>query len=76
LNGLIEYIVGGLVDYPDEVTVDLDKDGDVDVYEVEVHEDDTGRLIGRQGRTANALRAVVGAAAAKKGERAQVEILD
>jgi len=76
LNGLIEYIVGGLVDYPDEVTVDLDKDGDVDVYEVEVHEDDIGRLIGRQGRTANALRAVVGAAAAKKGERAQVEILD
>ncbi len=38
MNGLIEYIVGGLVDYPDEVTVDLDKDGDVDVYEVEVHE--------------------------------------
>ena len=76
MNGLIEYIVGGLVDYPDEVTVDLDKDGDVDVYEVEVHEDDIGRLIGRQGRTANALRAVVGAAAAKKGERAQVEILD
>ncbi|MEC9072733.1 MAG: KH domain-containing protein [Myxococcota bacterium] len=76
MNGLIEYIVGGLVDYPDEVTVDLDKDGDVDVYEVEVHEDDIGRIIGRQGRTANALRAVVGAAAAKKGERAQVEILD
>ncbi len=76
MNALIEYIVGGLVDYPDEVTVDLDKDGDVDIYEVEVHEDDIGRIIGRQGRTANALRAVVGAAAAKKGERAQVEILD
>ena len=76
MNALIEYIVGGLVDYPDEVTVALDKDGDVDIYEVEVHEDAIGRILGRQGRTANALRAVVGAAAAKKGERAQVEILD
>ena len=45
MNALIEYIVGGLVDYPDEVTVDLDKDGDVDIYEVEVPEDDIGRII-------------------------------
>ena len=76
MNGLIEHIVGSLVDYPDDVSVHLDKDGDLDVYEIEVHEEDIGRIIGRQGRTANAIRAVVGAAAAKKGQQAQVEILD
>lgn len=76
MQQLIEYIVKGLVEFPDDVEVQAVEDGDVDVFEISVADDDLGRVIGRHGRTANAIRAVVGAASSKQGRRSQVEILD
>ncbi len=73
---LILYIAKALVDKPDEVEVEeFDEDGTT-VYELTVAEDDLGKVIGKQGRTARALRTVLSAAAAKTRVRAVLEILE
>jgi uncharacterized protein len=73
---LVEYLVRALVEYPGEVQVEeLEENGDV-VLEVTVAEDDLGRVIGRGGRIANALRTVARAAATKEDCRVIVEILE
>ncbi len=50
LKGLVEYVARALVDKPDAVKVDEVQDGNTTVYELEVHEEDIGKVIGRQGR--------------------------
>jgi predicted RNA-binding protein YlqC (UPF0109 family) len=74
---LLEYLVGQLVDDPDKVTVEEfeEEDGTV-VLELAVARDDYGRIIGKGGRTANALRTVVKAAAVKEERRVLVDIVD
>jgi predicted RNA-binding protein YlqC (UPF0109 family) len=73
---LVEFLVRALVEDPDAVRVDeLEENGDV-VLEVTVAEGDLGRVIGRGGRIANALRTVARAAATKEERRAIVEILE
>lgn len=62
---LLEYLVRGLVDHPDEVSVaSFEEDDDTLLFELSVAEDDYGKVIGRGGRTAQALRTVTRAAAA------------
>ena len=76
MRGLIEYIARALVDQPAAVELkSSDSDGGV-LYELKVAPDDVGKVIGRDGRTVNALRTVVAAAAQRKGEKARLEILD
>jgi predicted RNA-binding protein YlqC (UPF0109 family) len=74
---LLEFLARGLVEDPDAVRVNEieEAEGDV-VLELEVAEDDLGRVIGRGGRVANALRAVIKAAATREDKRVLVEILD
>ncbi len=76
IEGLIEKVARGLVDDPDAVGVEVIDEDRETVYELAVAPDDLGRVIGRQGRTANAIRTVAIAAAKKHGDRIQVEILD
>ncbi|MGM0574148.1 MAG: KH domain-containing protein [Myxococcota bacterium] len=78
METLIEYIAKGLVDDPDEVDVRLTEtdDNDVEIYELTTASDDLGKVIGRRGRTAQAIRAVVAAASARTGRKAHVEIVD
>ena len=76
LLDLVEYIARGLVTRPDEVEVIESMKGDMIVYEVRVADDDKGRVIGKNGRTAKAMRAIVGAAATKAERKATVEIID
>lgn len=71
----LEFIVPFLVDYPDEVQVDEAESGHSVVYELSVHPDDVGKVIGRNGRIARALRTVVKAAAAQEDRNVGVEIL-
>jgi uncharacterized protein len=72
---LVEYLAKGLVDKPDEVRVErVERDGTV-VLEVHVAPDDVGKVIGRQGRTARALRTIVRASGARSNERALLEIV-
>jgi predicted RNA-binding protein YlqC (UPF0109 family) len=73
---LIEFLVRALVEDPGAVGVEeLEEDGDV-VLEVTVADDDLGRVIGRGGRIANALRSVARAAATREERRVIVEILE
>jgi hypothetical protein len=77
MKELLEYLARQLVDEPDEVEVEqFDEDDGTVVLELAVAEDDYGKIIGRGGRTANALRTVVKAAAVKEGRRVLVDIVD
>jgi predicted RNA-binding protein YlqC (UPF0109 family) len=74
---LLEYLVKALVDEPDKVSVEqFEEDDGTIVLELAVGEEDYGKVIGRGGRTANALRTVVKAAAVRKERRVLVDIVD
>jgi len=77
VRDLLEFLARSLVEKPDSVEVtEVDEiDGEV-VLELEVAEDDLGRVIGRGGRVANALRSVMKAAATREEKRVVVDILD
>ncbi len=75
MQNLVEYIAKALVDNPDAVRVNRIEGETVVIFEVEVAQDDLGKIIGRQGRIANALRTIVKAAASRQGKKATVEIL-
>lgn len=76
MKELLIAIVSGLVEKPEEITVTADEKNDegVVVYHLHVSENDMGRVIGRQGRIAKAIRTVMRAAAARNEEKVQVEI--
>lgn len=76
MKELLEMIAKGLVDNPDKVSVSVDEADDrgVIVYHLHVAEDDMGRVIGKQGRIAKAIRTVIKARATKDGTRVQVDI--
>lgn len=76
MTELIKHIALQLVDKPDEVIVEEFDEGDEIVIELEVAEEDLGKVIGKQGRTARALRAVLSAAATKHKKRYALEILE
>jgi uncharacterized protein len=77
VKDLLEYLVRALVDEPDRVTVEqFEEDDGTVVLELAVADDDYGKVIGRGGRTANALRTVVKAAAVKENRRVLVDIVD
>jgi predicted RNA-binding protein YlqC (UPF0109 family) len=77
VGDLIEFLARALVDNPDDVSVEsFEEDDGTTVYEVTVAEDDVGKIIGRGGRTVNALRAVVRAAAVREGRRVLVDVVD
>lgn len=76
MTELIEFLVRALVEDPEAVVVEeMEEDGDL-VYEVTVAEDDLGRVIGKGGRVANAIRTIAKAAAVRIDRRVIVDILD
>jgi len=75
-RALIEHIAKALVDEKDAVFVDEYEDGDETVVELEVAEAEMGKVIGRSGRIARALRTVLAAAGAKNNKRYALEILE
>ncbi|MGA9406846.1 MAG: KH domain-containing protein [Bacteroidota bacterium] len=76
MRDFIEYIAKQLVDNPDAVSlVDEEKEGKV-ILKLKVGEADVGKIIGRKGRTAQAMRVLLSAVAAKNGKRAMLEVLD
>jgi predicted RNA-binding protein YlqC (UPF0109 family) len=72
----IEDIVKHLVDHPDQVSVSEVEGEKTTVYELRVGPGDLGKVIGKKGRTASAIRTLISAASAKKGKRAMLEILE
>ena len=75
MKELVEYIVKALVDKPDEVNISETKGESLVILEIKVAKEDIGKVIGREGRIANAIRTVAKAAAAKQKKRVTVEIL-
>ncbi|SDB09217.1 RNA-binding protein (KH domain) [Desulfonatronum thiosulfatophilum] len=76
MKELIEYIATSLVDHPDSVQVSLVEGEQSSVLELRVAKEDLGKVIGKQGRTAKALRTILTAAAAKADKRIVLEILE
>ncbi|MCX7710383.1 MAG: KH domain-containing protein [Clostridia bacterium] len=75
MKELLETIARSLVDYPDEVSVNEVEGERSLILELRVSKDDMGKVIGKQGRIAKAIRTVVKAAAVKEDKRVVVEIL-
>ncbi len=76
MKELVEYMVRSLVDNPDQVRIsELEGEQSV-IYEVRVAPEDMGKIIGKQGRIAKAMRTIVKAAGVKSGKKAVVEILE
>ena len=76
MDDLLAFIVKGLVDRPDEVSVESFEEDDALVLELHVADDDTGKVIGRNGRTVNAVRTVMRACGSKHGRRVLVDVVD
>ena len=77
LANLVRSLVTPLVDSPDEVSITSEEmeDGSV-LVEVRVHEDDAGKVIGRQGRVIKAIRTLCRAAGSRRGQHVEVELID
>ncbi len=76
MKELVEVIARSLVDKPDEVTVTQREDSNAIVVELRVAQSDMGKVIGKQGRIAKALRTVVKAASSKETKKVIVDIVD
>ncbi len=76
MKDLITYIVQALVDQPDEVTVSEISGGQTVILELRVAKSDFGKVIGKRGRTAQAIRAILSAASGKAKKRFVLEILE
>jgi len=76
MQAFLEYVVKGLVDRPDAVTVTpVDREG-LTIFELRVHPTDVGKVIGRQGQTIHAIRSLMQVGSAKKGVRCVLEIVE
>ncbi len=75
MKELVEILAKALVDHPDEVYVNQIEGEQSIILELKVNPDDMGKVIGKQGRIAKAIRTLVKAAAAKEGKRVVVEII-
>ncbi len=76
LEGFVDYVVKALVDYPDEVQVTTKEEGDDKVIWITCKKEDTGKIIGKKGKTIIALRALVAGAAGRMQNRVKVEVAD
>ncbi|MCG6893923.1 MAG: KH domain-containing protein [Desulfobacteraceae bacterium] len=76
MKDLITYIAKALVDHPDQVQVSEVEGNQTSVLELKVAKEDLGKVIGKQGRTARAMRTILGAASAKVRKRTVLEILE
>jgi predicted RNA-binding protein YlqC (UPF0109 family) len=75
MEQLVRTMVKGLVDHPDDVRVEVTEDEQSVLYELFVHPDDVGKVIGKGGRIIKAVRTVVTSASARSGKRIAVEIV-
>ncbi|MBA4349345.1 MAG: RNA-binding protein [Thermodesulfovibrio sp.] len=76
MRTLIEAMAKALVDMPEEVKVAEVQGEKTTVYELRVSQSDLGKVIGKQGKTARAMRTIIGAAGTKIGKRCVIEILE
>ena len=76
MQAFLEYVVKGLVQKPDEITVTPVEKNGTTVYELRIGPADVGRIIGREGVTINAIRSLLSVGSARKGLRCSLEIIE
>jgi len=76
MQAFLEYVVKGLVPHPEAVSVTPVERAGTTVYELRLHPEDVGKVIGRQGMTINAIRSLLLAGSAKQGLRCSLEIVE
>lgn len=76
MQGYLEYVVKGLVEHTDAVSITPVQHDGTTVFELRLHPDDVGKVIGRQGMTINAIRSLLLAGSARKGLRCTLEIVE
>ncbi|MCB5259771.1 MAG: KH domain-containing protein [Candidatus Cloacimonetes bacterium] len=76
MKDLIEFMVKALVDDPSEVSITEITGGKVTIFELRVAKTDIGKVIGKRGRTAGAIRTIINAVSTKQGKRAELEIIE
>jgi len=76
MKDLIRYLISLLVSNPESIEIDVQEGRRRTIYAVTVHPDDLGIVIGRSGRTINAIRTLVSAAASQDGERSWIRLVD
>ena len=75
MKEFLEYVAKRLVDQPDDVSIESEEKEEKLVFKLKVAEHDVGKIIGRNGKTASALRVLLRAVAAKEGRRAVLDII-
>jgi len=76
MQAFLEFVVKGLIQHPDQLTITPVERNGMTVYELRLNPEDVGRVIGRQGVTINAIRSLLTAGSAKKGLRCTVDIVE
>jgi predicted RNA-binding protein YlqC (UPF0109 family) len=76
MKDLLEFVVKGLVDDPSEVSIKEIVGEKVTLYELRVSKNDIGKVIGKKGRTASAIRTILKAVSTKQGKRVELEIAE
>ncbi len=76
MQAFLDFVVKGLVTHPEAVTVTPVEKNGLTVYELRLHQEDVGKVIGKQGMTINAIRSLLLAGSAKKGLRCTIEIVE
>ncbi|HRY84493.1 MAG TPA: KH domain-containing protein [Candidatus Cloacimonadota bacterium] len=76
MKDLIEFMVKALVDDPSEVNITEISGDKITLYELRVAKTDIGKVIGKRGRTAGAIRTIINAVSTKQGKRAELEIIE
>ncbi|MCB5270676.1 MAG: KH domain-containing protein [Candidatus Cloacimonetes bacterium] len=76
MKDLIEFMVKALVDDPSEVSITEINGDKITLYELRVAKTDIGKVIGKRGRTAGAIRTIINAVSTKQGKRAELEIIE
>jgi len=76
MKDLIEFMVKALVDDPSEVSITEINGDKITLYELRVAKSDIGKVIGKRGRTAGAIRTIINAVSTKQGQRAELEIIE
>lgn len=76
MQAFLEFVVGGLVQKPEELSITAVERNGMTIYELRMNPVDVGRIIGRDGVTINAIRSLLTAGSAKKGQRCSLEIIE
>ena len=76
MKEFLEFVIRQLVDYPDEVMLSEIPSGRMTIFKVQLRQTDVGRIIGRNGQTIQAIRALLTSSAARHGQRATLEIVE